>query len=42
MLAQNAGGDSHLSDKNWSAAIYELASKYLLVGHTEVIAKNGP
>jgi hypothetical protein len=32
MLAQNAGGDSHLSRQELSAAIYGLASKCRLVG----------
>jgi hypothetical protein len=40
MLAQNAGGDSHLSRQELSAAIYGLASMYLLVGDSEV-ATNG-
>jgi len=31
MLAQNAGGDSHLSRQELSAAIYGLASMCLLV-----------
>jgi hypothetical protein len=32
MLAQNAGGDFTVPDKNWSATIYGFASKCLLVG----------